>query len=113
MALEPRLVRKRTLLERHWPWLVLSLLGLLVFSAVLLVLHQGLLSEISEYLSSTLRGYTLVGTLLGVLSVALILFEAFYSWRKRALQELMPIGRASMVSWLWAHVYVGLFALIT
>src|SRR4051812_7460566 len=102
MTPQARLARKRKILEHQWPWVVLTLLGVAGLGALLLALRLGLFSEVSDYLSSTLRGYTLFGTLLGVASVGLLLFDAFYSLRKRSLQEALPLGRATMLSWLWA-----------
>jgi hypothetical protein len=100
-------------LERHWPWLVCAVLGSGASCVLLIALGSGALSAYSDYLSETLRGYTPVGVAFGVLSVALLAVVTFYSLRRRALQEHLPVGRATMASWLWAHVYLGLFALIS
>ncbi|HEY6557095.1 MAG TPA: multiheme c-type cytochrome [Polyangiaceae bacterium] len=105
-----RLARHRGLLERHWPWLVCAVLGTLALGVVLVALGSGVLAEYSDFLSSTLRGYTPLGVVLGLASVALLAIVTLYSLRRRALQEHLP---ATLASWLWAHVYLGLFALVT
>ncbi|HMJ13111.1 MAG TPA: multiheme c-type cytochrome, partial [Polyangiaceae bacterium] len=108
-----RLARQRGILEQHWPWLACTLLATGAVCALLIVLGAGVLAEYSDYASETLRGYTPAGVFFGLLSVALLGVVTFYSLRRRAFQEALPIGRATLASWLWAHVYLGLFALVS
>ena len=106
------LTRRLRFFERQWPWLVCALLAALATSAGAVALDAGLLQEYELFPSIT-RGYTFVGVLLGVASLALCCLTFFYSLRKRGLQEQLPFGRSTMTSWLWAHVYFGLLALLT
>src|SRR5439155_16311047 len=58
------------------------------------------------------RGYTGLGMLLGVVAVLLSALTFFYSLRKRALQERMPIFKGTMMTWLSLHVWLGLLAFL-
>jgi hypothetical protein len=104
------LTRRLRLFERHWPWLTSSLLAAVLSAASVALLDQGLLDDYELFPSIT-RGYTFTGVLLGVSSLALCFLAFFYSLRKRGLQERLPLGRATMTAWLWAHVYFGVLAL--
>lgn len=99
------LSKRRSLLERQWPWLVSSLLAALGSSALVLALDGGWLADYA-YFPAIVRGYTLTGLFFGLSSVGLGLLTFLYTLRKRSLQEKMPLG--SMAGWLWGHVYLGL-----
>lgn len=101
--------KRRTLLERQWPWLVTSLLAALVTAALVLALDGGFLADYA-FFPAILRGYTLSGLFFGISSVALALLAFLYSLRKRSLQEKMPVG--TMAGWLWGHVYLGLLCIV-
>ncbi len=105
-----KLERDRRVSERQAPWLVLAGLGSLATAALALAVDGGALSEFEGF-SSVLRGYTLVGLLLGVSSAICCLFTFAYSLRKRPLQEHWPIGKSTLAAWLWAHVYFGVLAI--
>ncbi len=105
------LARERKLSERHGPWLVLTVLGALATAALAIVVDRGGLAEFEGF-SSILRGYTLIGALLGLSSAALCVLTFVYSLRKRALQEHWPVGRGTLAAWLWAHVYFGVLAIV-
>ena len=112
MALgEKRLARRRRLLERQWPWLLATLVGAGGLAALVLAVAQGALAGF-EGLESIVRGYTLLGVVLGATSVLLALLCFAYVFRKRTLQERMPLGKGTLAGWLWGHVYLGLFALL-
>jgi hypothetical protein len=74
-----------------------------------LLIDGGWLAEY-EFFPAILRGYTFVGVLFGVASLALGLLAFAYALRKRGLQERMPVG--SMAGWLWGHVYLGLLCVL-
>jgi hypothetical protein len=104
------LEKRRSLLERQWPWLLLSFGAALGTSFFALAIDAGLLSDYA-YFPAILRGYTLTGLFFGLSSVALGTLTFLYSLRKRSLQERMPIG--TMAGWLWGHVYLGLLCVLT
>jgi hypothetical protein len=106
-----RLARKRRLLERHWPWLLTFGCATLALSAFVLALDGGRIAGV-EGLEPIVRGYTPVGVLLGLGAVLLSFVTFAYALRKRALQERPLLGRSTLATWLWAHVYLGLLALV-
>jgi Cytochrome c554 and c-prime len=106
------LTRRLSFFERQWPWLVCAALAALLSAALVVAIDQGVLDEYELFPSIT-RGYTLTGVVLGLSSLALCGVSFFYSLRKRGLQEQLPFGKSTMTSWLWAHVYFGLLALLT
>ena len=108
----PKLRRPLKLLERHWPWALLTLLAIVGLAATVVLLDLGLLVEIHDSLGASLRGYTVFGLATGFGAVVLIGLATFYTFRKRSLQERLGPLRSSMTVWLWAHVYLGLFALL-
>jgi hypothetical protein len=83
----------------------------LTASAVALVSASGLLHEY-ELFPPLLRGYTPVGTLLGLAAAGAALATLLYSLRRRPMQETMPLGRGTMAMWLWGHVTFGSLALL-
>lgn len=97
-------VRPKKLLERPWPWMILAgLLGGGLVAAALSLLR----SAQDEGGDQQTAFLLLVGT--GVTGVVLMLLVAFYSARKRrrGLQEHLP---GTMMTWLKAHVWLGLVA---
>lgn len=97
-------VRPKKLLERPWPWMILAgLLGGGLIAAALSLLR----SAQDEGGDQQTAFLLLVGT--GVTGVVLMLLVAFYSARKRrrGLQEHLP---GTMMTWLKAHVWLGLVA---
>ncbi len=106
------LTRRLRFFERQWPWLAGAALAALATAGAVAVLDAGLLEEYELFPSIT-RGYTFTGVALGLSSLALCGISFFYSLRKRGLQEQLPFGKSTMTSWLWAHVYFGLLALVT
>jgi hypothetical protein len=106
-----KLARRRRLLERQWPWFVALALGAGMLAAFVLALDAGRLAAFED-LESVVRGYTAVGVLLGAGAVLLSGLSFLYSLRKRGLQERLPLGRSTLATWLWSHVYLGLFALV-
>jgi hypothetical protein len=107
----PRLARRRRFLERHWPWFLLAGLAGGCATTWVVAIDQSVFSIIEGF-EPIVRGYTLTGVAFGVASVLLCLVAFFYAFRKRSLQERMPFGRATLATWLWAHVYLGILALV-
>ena len=60
----------------------------------------------------TLRGYTILGLVTGVLGLVLAFVTVAYSLRKRAFQERLTLFRSTMMTWLWSHVSFGLLAFV-
>lgn len=104
------LEKRRSLLERQWPWLVFSVISALGTLLVALVIDSGALADYA-YFPGIVRGYTVTGLFFGASSVALGGLTFLYSLRKRSLQEKLPIG--TMAGWLWGHVYLGLLCVLT
>ncbi|HWA72237.1 MAG TPA: multiheme c-type cytochrome [Polyangiaceae bacterium] len=107
----PRLLRRRRWFERGLGWLVLGTGAALAAFAAALVSASGLLREY-ELFPPLLRGYTPLGTLLGLGAAGASLGTLLYSLRRRPLQETMPLGRGTMAMWLWGHVTFGSLALL-
>lgn len=94
--------------ERPWPWLVLSLVLLLLLGSIAAFCASGWLSHVDGYwFGRNWRGYTAVGLLLGVVATLLFVLSFYYSSRKRRDVR----GGATMMVWLWVHIYAGLLAL--
>src|ERR1051326_4851687 len=110
-AAAPRLARRRRFLERHWPWFLLAFGATGAAALAALAIDQGALAAFQGF-EAILRGYTLPGVLFGLGALALALVSFGYAFRKRSLQERVPFGRATLATWLWAHVYLGLLALV-
>jgi hypothetical protein len=104
--------RKTKLLEHQWPWLLMALLVAGVLSAVALVVVLQMVDVDPAAGGNNLRGYTGFGIFLGALAILFAFLTFLYSARKRTLQEKMPFGKATMMTWLWVHVYLGLLAMI-
>jgi len=106
-----RLARKRRLLERHFPWFFVAFFVALGIAGFVLALDGGRFAGI-EGLEPIVRGYTSLGVLFGLGAVLLSFLTFAYAFRKRSLQETLPLGRSTLATWLWAHVYLGLIALL-
>lgn len=104
------LEKRRSLLERQWPWLLASLFAAFGTAGLALAIDRGALSEY-VYFPAILRGYTFSGLFFGVSCLALCVLTFLYTLRKRSLQEKLPVG--TMAGWLWAHVYLGLLCVLT
>jgi len=94
--------RPTTRFERARPWLLLVVLILILIGFT----TRFKFNAIRSLLEARENTFALV-TVLGVLTVALILITFFYSLRKRNLQERAP---GTMMAWLQAHVYIGLLS---
>jgi len=92
--------RKRTLLEQGGIWAIIGMVG-----------TGGIIAfAVGNFLRYwTWRGHTYLGLALGLLAILLMLASAFYSARKRALQET---AGGSMVTWLHLHVWFGVLSLV-
>src|SRR5262245_25270492 len=99
-------VRKKKLLERGWPWIVIA--GLLVGGVF--ALGTSLLRKAHDAGGNSGDAFVAIATV-GIIAVVLMALVAFYSARKRrrSLQEHMP---GTMMAWLKGHVWIGLAALI-
>ncbi len=106
-----RLARKRAFLERGVVWLAFGLVPALGVIALGGAIDLGLLRDF-ELFPAILRGYTPLGTLLGVLAASAALLTLFYSLRRRSLQESLPLARGTLAMWLWSHVTLGTLSLI-
>src|SRR5215208_6369129 len=95
--------RPTTRFERARPWILLAALLLVLIGFATRFKFNALRSLLGAREST----FALV-TVLGVLTVVLILITFFYSLRKRNLQERAP---GTMMVWLQAHVYIGLLSL--
>ncbi len=105
----PVIRRTMRLFERQWPWILFAILATGGLGFFALSILGGLFD--GEYGGRNLRGYTFAGLWLGGLSIALVVLTFLYSMRKRSMQEHMPLGKSTMMTWLWLHVYLGLLAL--
>jgi hypothetical protein len=110
----PLLQRKLRPFERPWPWLAVGTISTALFVALVVLGTSGALESIldKEWLGRELRGYTGTGLVLGGAAFLMSALALGYSLRKRAMQERLPFGRATMMTWLWVHVAVGTLALI-
>jgi hypothetical protein len=110
----PLLQRKLRLLERPWPWLAVGTAATAFFVVLVILGTSGALESIldKELLGRELRGYTGTGLALGASAFVMSAIALAYSLRKRAMQERLPFGRATMMTWLWLHVAVGALALV-
>lgn len=107
----PRLARRRRLLERQWPWLFSGGLAVIVVTALVVAVDAGIFADFEGF-PPIVRGYTLPGVALGLAALVACGVAFAYALRKRSLQERLPFGKATLATWLWSHVYVGLVALV-
>jgi hypothetical protein len=100
--------------ERQSLWLVLGALASALVLAAFTFVTSGALARLDPDLwGENVRGYTAFGELSGVATVVLVVLALGLSVRKRVLQETRLPGRSTMMSWLSAHVVIGLLALLT
>jgi hypothetical protein len=105
---KPRLARPVVFFERHLPWAILGSVIAIVMTLVTLLFATGFMSSIDDLrFGPNVRGYTGVGILMGLLSLFFVILTMWYSARKRR-----NVTGATMMTWLWAHVYFGLLAVL-
>ena len=105
---KPRLERPVVLFERHWPWAILGSSIAIVLTLMTLLFATGFLSKVNDLrFGPNIRGYTATGILMGLLSLFFVVLTMWYSARKRR-----NVTGATMMTWLWAHVYFGLLAVL-
>lgn len=105
---KPALERPVTLFERHWPWALLGMFVAFILLVTTLLFATGFLSSINDLrFGPNIRGYTATGILMGLLSLLFVFLTLWYSARKRR-----NVTGATMMTWLWAHVYFGLLAVV-
>ena len=97
--------RPKKLLERPWPWIILS--GLIV--GAVFALGTSLLKSAHDAGGNSDDAFFAIA-LVGVIAVTLMVIVGFYSARKRrrGFQEHLP---GTMMVWLKGHVWLGLAAL--
>lgn len=96
--------KQRKLFEHQTPWLIATLLGTLATCGLTGALASGVTGS-----RHALRGHAPLNVTLAVVAVLLFALSGFYLLRKRLFQEEFSWLRASMQSWLWAHIYLALF----
>lgn len=96
--------KQRKIFEYQAPWLILTVLGVLFSCAGMGALVSGVTGTRAAF-----RGHAPLNVVLAVLAVFLFTVSAFYLLRKRLFQEEFSLLKASMQSWLWAHIYLALF----
>lgn len=96
--------KQRKLFEHQTPWIVATLLGALATCGLTGALASGVLGTRQAF-----RGHAPLNVMLAVIAVLLFILSGFYLLRKRLFQEEFSLLRASMQSWLWAHIYLALF----
>ncbi|MCA9625681.1 MAG: hypothetical protein KC731_41955 [Myxococcales bacterium] len=101
------MLRRQTLFERGVTWAVITAMITIIAALWVGMVAGGI---IPDPLGQAARGYTLTGYLLGFTVIVVGTLTFAYSLRKRGLQESI-VGRGSMMSWLWAHVALGLIAI--
>jgi hypothetical protein len=106
-----RLARHRRLLERQWPWFAFGALAAAAAIVLVAAIDGGFLTDFEGF-PAIVRGYTVPGLVFGLGALAACGLSFAYALRKRSLQERMPFGKATLATWLWAHVYLGLVALL-
>ncbi len=104
------LLRPTKLVERQGLWIVAAMAVSIPLILLALAASEGALERLDPYwFARAMRGYTLVGLLLGFLALLFVLLTFGYSIRKRR----RPSGKsATMMTWLWVHVYGGLLAFV-
>lgn len=96
--------KQRKLFEYQAPWLLLTVVGTLLSCGLAGALASGATGSRHAF-----RGHSAFNVTLAVVAVLLFTVSAFYLLRKRLFQEEFSLLRASMQSWLWAHIYLALF----
>lgn len=96
--------KQRKLFEYQSPWLIATLLGTLFSCGLTGALVSGVTGARQAF-----RGHAPLNVTLAIIAVLLFALSGFYLLRKRLFQEEFSLLRASMQSWLWAHIYLALF----
>jgi len=96
--------KQRKLFEHQTPWLIATVLGALATCGLTGALMSGVLGSRQAF-----RGHAPLNVTMAVIAVLLFMLSGFYLLRKRMFQEEFSLLRASMQSWLWAHIYLALF----
>ena len=101
---KPTLARPVKAFEKGSTWLILcGALALLIF-AIIAFFALGPLAKVDDLrFGPNLRGYTFGGLLMGFGAVLCVCLAGWYSVRKRR-----NVTGSSMMTWLWAHVWLGL-----
>ncbi|MGB1253643.1 MAG: multiheme c-type cytochrome [Candidatus Promineifilaceae bacterium] len=107
--------RQLTRFEEHRTWIKVAggaAVGLLLLMC--LIAFGAFESLDGFWFGRNLRGYTFFGLFFGILAVVLAFATFIYTARKRGAENSIPTKyRSTMMSWLWAHVYLGLLALLS
>ncbi len=96
--------KARRLFEHQAPWLLATVLGVLMSCGFVVPWLSGMIGSRPAF-----RGHSAINVALAVAAIALLTVSGFYLLRKRLFQEEFSLLRASMQSWLWAHVYLAIF----
>ena len=103
----PKIERPVKFFEKFWAWFFIT--GLLGFVLLLFILFlaTGVLNNVNDLrFGPNIRGYTFGGIFMGILSLFFMFLTGWYSLRKRR-----NVTGATMMMWLWSHVWFGLLAL--
>ncbi|MBS2013389.1 MAG: hypothetical protein JST00_10905 [Deltaproteobacteria bacterium] len=106
---KPKIERPVKFFEKGWAWFLVT--GFVAFILFLVVgfFATGVLNNANDLrFGPNIRGYTFAGIAMGVLSLLFMFLTGWYSLHKRR-----NVTGASMMTWLWSHVWLGLLALFT
>ncbi|MCW5809639.1 MAG: hypothetical protein KIT84_01385 [Labilithrix sp.] len=102
-----KLERPVTFFEKGWAWAGLSAFIAFLFFLIAGFFALGFLSGVDDLrFGPNLRGYTFIGIVLGVVALGWMFLAGWYPLRKRR-----NVTGASMMTWLWMHVWFGFLAL--
>lgn len=104
---KPKIERPVKFFEKFWAWFFIT--GVLGFVLLLFILFlaTGVLNNVNDLrFGPNIRGYTFGGIFMGILSLFFMFLTGWYSLRKRR-----NVTGATMMMWLWSHVWFGLLAL--
>jgi hypothetical protein len=104
------ILRPTKAFERQGAWILVALVVSIPLVAFALAAGGGALEGVDPYwFAGVARGYTFAGLALGAVAFVCVLLTFGYSLRKRR----RPSGKsATMMTWLWIHVYGGLLAFV-
>lgn len=107
--------RQLTRFEEHRTWIKYAGGAAGALLLLMLLISFGAFGWIDSFwFGRNLRGYTFFGLFFGILAVVLAFATFIYTARKRGAEQSIPVKyRSTMMSWLWAHVYLGLLALLS
>ncbi len=107
--------RKLSRFEEHRTWMKYAGGGAAALLLLMFLISMGAFSWLDGFwFGRNLRGYTFFGLFFGILAVVLAFATFIYTARKRGGEDTIPEKyRGTMMSWLWAHVYLGLLALLS